>query len=456
MSISRTMAQKDMAELFRSTEEQAEPVPATVKGTFPKWLKGSLVRLGPGKFDLGKSEEFVMNHWFDGYAVLYKFDIQDGEVKFTKKFLQSEAYKKAICVGRPVYTEFATRSYPDPCKNIFSRMMSSLADLSKLIGLNIASSHTVKDERGFSYSLGSSLISGVKHHITKIPPSLVGNAADAWKNAKIIATVPSSSKTSYSYYHSFGMSRNYFVLIEQPMIVNVMKLLAMQVKGKSLRECMEWQPNEMLVVDVNAYESPEIIDKMYLQDLRMSEFTCSHPGGGRRFILPLPKDGDSMAVLQSGSNLVTLEEASAKAFKTGDYITVTCELLSEPGYELPTINRNRFGKKYRYYYAVGLFDQDPYRNSIVKVDTCTGEILVWKENEFQYPGEVQFVPHQNNVGGTVSDELDEDGGILLSCVTDIRKEEPDFLIILDAKDLSEIARAEVMVHVPAAIHGIFI
>jgi carotenoid cleavage dioxygenase-like enzyme len=46
-------------------------------GRFPEWLQGSFLRLGPGKFDIG---DFVMNHWFDGYAVLYKFDIQKGKV----------------------------------------------------------------------------------------------------------------------------------------------------------------------------------------------------------------------------------------------------------------------------------------------------------------------------------------------------------------------------------------
>lgn len=45
---------------------------------------------------------------------------------FTKRFLQSDAYKKAVAVGRPVFTEFGTKAFPDPCKNLFSRMMSSL------------------------------------------------------------------------------------------------------------------------------------------------------------------------------------------------------------------------------------------------------------------------------------------------------------------------------------------
>jgi carotenoid cleavage dioxygenase-like enzyme len=44
-------------------------------------LQGSFLRLGPGKFDIG---DFVMNHWFDGYAVIYKFDINKGKVSHSR------------------------------------------------------------------------------------------------------------------------------------------------------------------------------------------------------------------------------------------------------------------------------------------------------------------------------------------------------------------------------------
>jgi carotenoid cleavage dioxygenase-like enzyme len=85
---------------------------------------------------------------------------------------------------------------------------------------------------------------------------------------------------------------------------------------------------------------------------------------------------------------------------------------------------------------------------LIKVDTDTGDIKMWKENEYTYPGEVQFLP----CPGSSS----EDDGILLATVTDIRRGEPDFLLVLDASSFTEIARAEVTVHVPNAIHGLFL
>jgi len=46
-----------------------------VKGAIPGWLSGTLVRNGPARFHL---DDKTLNHWFDGLAMLHKFDIADG------------------------------------------------------------------------------------------------------------------------------------------------------------------------------------------------------------------------------------------------------------------------------------------------------------------------------------------------------------------------------------------
>jgi beta,beta-carotene 9',10'-dioxygenase len=48
----------------------------------------------------------------------------------------------------------------------------------------------------------------------------------------------------------------------------------------------------------------------------------------------------------------------------------------------------------------------------------------------------------------------EDDGVLLSVVLDARSE-TSFLLVLDASDLSELARAEVPHHIPFGFHGQF-
>ena len=68
-----------------------------------------------------------MNHWFDGYAIIYKFDILgEKQVKFHKKFLQSGVYQRALAAGKPVVTEFGTRAFPEPKKGFFARLLANV------------------------------------------------------------------------------------------------------------------------------------------------------------------------------------------------------------------------------------------------------------------------------------------------------------------------------------------
>jgi carotenoid cleavage dioxygenase-like enzyme len=51
---------------FRSLEVELPPVRLPVEGTFPAWLAGSLLRIGPAKFEAGSHS---YRHWFDGLAM---------------------------------------------------------------------------------------------------------------------------------------------------------------------------------------------------------------------------------------------------------------------------------------------------------------------------------------------------------------------------------------------------
>lgn len=51
-------------------------------GRIPSFLKGSLLRLGPGLFEIG-DEPFY--HLFDGQALMHKFDFKNGQVTYHRK-----------------------------------------------------------------------------------------------------------------------------------------------------------------------------------------------------------------------------------------------------------------------------------------------------------------------------------------------------------------------------------
>ncbi|MBV96733.1 Retinoid isomerohydrolase, partial [Eschrichtius robustus] len=110
---------------LRGHQEQNNSSPSHLHPTpdarIPLWLTGSLLRCGPGLFEVG-SEPFY--HLFDGQALLHKFDFKEGHVTYHRRFIRTDAYVRAMTEKRIVITEFGTCAFPDPCKNIFSRFFS--------------------------------------------------------------------------------------------------------------------------------------------------------------------------------------------------------------------------------------------------------------------------------------------------------------------------------------------
>uniref|UniRef100_A0A8C6VL13 Carotenoid-cleaving dioxygenase, mitochondrial n=1 Tax=Naja naja TaxID=35670 RepID=A0A8C6VL13_NAJNA len=48
-------------------QKTPQAISVKLQGQIPKWLKGKLLRNGPGKFEFGPDK---YNHWFDGMALI--------------------------------------------------------------------------------------------------------------------------------------------------------------------------------------------------------------------------------------------------------------------------------------------------------------------------------------------------------------------------------------------------
>jgi len=256
-------------------------------------LKGTFLRTGPGKFDLG--HDCTLNHWLDGYAILSKFSIDGDMVKFEKKFLQSDAYQKAIKANKPLITEFGTSKHADPSKSFFGRLVSavmpielsdnnqqslfqlgqdvytssetcffrqiepsSLAtgekfDTNKCFGTNIACAHPLVDETGAMYNVGSTVITGTKYNIIRIPPPASNvSSKDLMKKSHIVASIPSSWTGLMSYCHSFAMTPSYIIFCEQPYVMNLAKAALTYLKSPPFKDWLEWRPelkNRFFIVE---------------------------------------------------------------------------------------------------------------------------------------------------------------------------------------------------------------
>uniref|UniRef100_A0A8C7ZZC1 Beta-carotene 15, 15-dioxygenase 2, like n=1 Tax=Oryzias sinensis TaxID=183150 RepID=A0A8C7ZZC1_9TELE len=526
---------ESLEHLVQSGEETPEPIPTTIKGSIPTWINGSFLRNGPGKFEFGE-DKYI--HWFDGMAMMHRFHIHDGSVTYSSRFLRSDSYVQNLEKNRIVVSEFGTVASPDPCQSIFARFFSYFqtpqptdnanvnfvkykgdyyvstetnymrrvdpqsletkekVDWSQYIAVNSATAHPHYDREGATYNMGNSYgRNGFFYNIIRVPPpedkSALEDSADL-RGAEVICSIPADEPRKPSYYHSFVMSENYIVFIEQPIKLNLLKFMLYKIQGKSFHNILSWEPqygtvfhlvhrrtgkkspvkyraapmftlhqinayedNGFLVMDMCCGDDGVVIGEFTLENLRresgqaMDEFYNSLCRNlPRRYVLPLNVDENTPL----DENLITLHDCKATAMKTNpEEVYMTHEelhddqLLQYGGLEFPQINYAKYnGKPYRYMYACGF--GHVFADSLLKMDVHTKELKVWRYPGL-YPSEPVFVASPG--------AAEEDDGVVLSVVVTPRKEKSTFLLILDARTFTELGRAEVPVNIPCGTHGVF-
>ncbi|XP_015255447.1 PREDICTED: retinal Mueller cells isomerohydrolase-like [Cyprinodon variegatus] len=520
--------------IFETVEELNEPIPANITGVIPSWLGGSLLRMGPGLFEVG-DEPF--HHLFDGQALMHKFDLKGGQVTYFRKFIRTDAYVRAMTEKRVVITEFGTVAYPDPCKNVFSRFFTYFrgievtdnclvnlypigedfyavtetnyitkvdpdsletlkkVDLCKYLSINGVTAHPHIEADGTIYNIGNCFGKNMSlaYNIIKIPPAQKGKhtiSNTLLSHRDFCCSTPENKCKKNKYICSFGITENYFVFVEQPIKINLLKFLsAWSIRGATYMDCFEsnesmgtwfhlatkepagymknhkyrtsafnlfhhinaYEEQGFIVVDLCTWKGHEFVyNYLYLANLRgeweeVKKAAMRSPQPEvRRYVLPLDIHRE-----EQGKNLVSLSYTTATAVLLSDG-TIWLEpevLFSGPrqAFEFPQINYSKCcGKKYSFAYGLGLNHFIPDR--IVKLDVQTKEQWVWQEEDC-YPSEPLFVP---TPGATK-----EDDGVLLSIVVKPGAERPGFLLILDAMKLTELARAEVNTIIPVTFHGMY-
>ncbi|XP_061818276.1 carotenoid-cleaving dioxygenase, mitochondrial isoform X2 [Nerophis lumbriciformis] len=519
-----------IAPLVRTAEETPDPIPAEVQGTIPHWIDGSLLRNGPGKFEFGETH---YNHWFDGMALLHQFKVKEGQVTYRSRFLHSDAYTKNSEQDRIVISEFGTITMPDPCKNIFQRFFSRFeilkptdnanvsfvkykgdyyvstethlmhrvdpenletlqqVDWSKFIAVNGATAHPHYAPDGTTFNMGNSYGGkGTTYNIISIPPEK-SDQEDTLKGAKILCSILPANKSQPSYYHSFAMSENFVVFIEQPIKMDLLRIVTCKMRGKTLSDAIYWDPNLETILHVidkrtgeaspvkyyakafatfhqiNAFEEDgflmldlccsddgQAINIYLLQNLRKSGealdevYNSMSRAFPRRFVLPLNVTQET----PTDQNLNTRSSSTATCIKTSD-TQVFCQhedlhgedLHQYGGLEFPRINYERYNTKpYRYFYGCGF--RHLFGDSLLKMDLKDKMLKVWYQKGL-FPSEPVFVPSP--------DAVEEDDGVILSVVLSPSQDKGTFLLVLNAKTFEELGRANVAVNMPYGFHGTF-
>ena len=147
-------------------------------------------------------------------------------------------------------------------------------------------------------------------------------------------------------------------------------------------------------------------------------------------------DGDASPNQQNGLCRFTLDLAAG---------TASQELLSSEVKEFASCNQQVLQKPHRYVW--GLDISHKAAEDVVKVDTRTGQSMRWSLTSGWVPSEPQFVPRPGGVS--------EDDGVLLLAANEIAAEK-SWLLVLDAKSLTELARLPAPIEVNTGLHNMFV
>ena len=456
------------------TENEIEVASLPVQGDLPAWLEGTLIRNGPGTFIVGQER---YRHWFDGLAMLHRFSFGGGQVSYANKYLESRAYQEALETGRISYSEFAT----DPASSLSGRLRAvftpKITDSAKVsiakmgerfmalaeTPIQVAfDPNTLKSLGTFTYEENQVGQMTTVHPQFDFARDQVYNVVTRYhatshyrvyrmtggQPPQLVGEIPVSRP---AYMHSFGMTQNYIILTEFPLLVNPLNLLLWlrpyienfywkpqrgtpfwvmdrhsgQVVGRyesdpffAFHHVNAFEVDDEIILDIVAYPDASILNAYYLH--RLQNAGSELPFGNlRRYRLPL-----------QGKR-------------------ATYQVLSPACMELPHFDYARYNMdgSYRYVYASSInpAQRKGFYNQLVKVNVETGQEWAWYEPAC-YPGEPIFAGRPGREA--------EDDGVILSVVLDANRG-TSFLLVLDAQTFAERARAEIPHAVLFGYHGAF-
>ena len=448
----------------------------TMEGSIPTWLSGTLLRNGPGQFQIGETQ---VTHWFDGLAYLRQYSVANGEITFSSRFLQSKEYESVQRHNVLYRDQFGTNTGRSNLRRLYTTLRGGVTDncvvnidrcgktgavvaLTETTNAVMVDPQSLETQREITRFPDIDITGAIAHvqydfdrhtvltlgyrfgrHSAYV---LIETEYDT-QNSRVVTTIPVHQP---AYIHSFTITPTHIIVTEPPfrfsptralcghpfkdcftfdetastrffVIDREQKALVATVETASMfvfHHVNAYNQNKMeIVVDLIAYENPEIIDRLTLRNLRTGESKI--PAGQLiRYRLNLESE------------------------------TVDRTLLHADPIEFPTIAyRSYNGQPYRYLYAAGNTENPPHgiQNRIQKIDTNTGAVTQWSATG-TFVGEPLVVEHPEGAA--------EEDCILLVPIMDVDAEQSG-LVVLSGTDLSELGRGMLPTTIPFGFHGQF-
>lgn len=249
-----------------------------------------------------------------------------------------------------------------------------------------------------------------------------------------------------AYMHSFALTPNYIILTEAPLTVSPYDLL---LSDHSFIGTFQWQPkNGTHFMVINRKTGKKVGSFKTETFFTLHHVNAFEKDGHLIIDLVAYKDSD---IVTSGFNYKNMHSANAhlpQAYLKRYSInlaskSVSGTQLSPFAIELPQINQAKLMHEQRYVYAAT--GKNGIAQEIIKLDLHLKSHHSWHCKDC-YVTEPIFVAKPGS--------HEEDDGVLLCLVLDANAKK-SFLVILNAKNMHEIARTWVDHHIPFTVHSKF-
>lgn len=190
-----------------------------------------------------------------------------------------------------------------------------------------------------------------------------------------------------------------------------------------------------IIAELSLFENTDVIHRFYYDNILSSLDTPDSEYTGKKRLTSLPMQAQFRLPGISATTATSSPREAERLFLADKSVSV----------ELGTINPSYLTRPHRYTYGATDRLKSSFMDGIAKFDNTTQTSIFW-ECEGHTPGEAIFIADPE---GT-----EEDDGVLLTVVLDGFVER-SYLLVLNAKDLTELGRAEVPGPVALGFHGTF-
>jgi all-trans-8'-apo-beta-carotenal 15,15'-oxygenase len=460
----------EWSEGFRSLEEEYDYRIEDFDGQLPTRLRGTLLRNGSGRNELGCD---WFPHWFDGDGLVSALTFADSGVYYRNRFVRTKNYLNETRAGRVLYRGFGKMRPGGVLANAF-RLPANVANISVVIqagkgyalweggpptGIDPADLSTsgiddfggrvrafsahprIDPQTGDLYNFG--LDYGAKCRLT---PYRLDTRGKLTRYASVELPYPVMN-------HDFVLTSKYLAFCLGPIRLQSMKML---LGLASFDTALVWDPAKpalILLVPRDGAGAPVFIEA---EAFFQFHFANGFDQGGS-VVMDLVRYPDFLTVGEALRNYHT-SNWPARGMGALARLSVDVEggksetafFAAGSAVEFPRINPALTGSRYRYAYVLTNAPEktEGLQQRVTKVDVGSGRAEHHDFGPHLYPGEPVFIP--------AAEAVEEDGGYVVTLVLDAPAKRTE-VVVLDARDLAAPAlyTARLKHRAPFGLHGFY-